>query len=156
MRRRASGAARRDERGVVGFEVLPFLVIVFVVGTLVFAQAWAVLDAKLTTTSAAREATRTFVEQPSRPGSGAAVKNALEAGRRVLHSTQLTQRGTIKPVGAVSLRRCDRVTFEATVAVPNLAPARSANRAEIVVTSRHTEVVDPLRSGLTGRARCIK
>ncbi len=155
MRARRARARERDEAGVVGFEVLPFLVIVFVLGTLVFAQFWAVLDAKLTTASAAREATRTFVEQPGPAGTNAASRQALDAGRRVLTGNQLTSKGTIKPVGSLSLRRCDRVTFEARTTVPNMAPARSANRAQIVVVSRHTEVVDPLRSGLTGKARCI-
>lgn len=144
-----------DETGVVGFEVLPFLVIVFVIGTLLFAQFWAVLDAKLTTASAAREATRTFVEQPGRSGPNAASSAAVNAGRRVLNGNALTANGTVRPLGNPSLRRCHRISYEARATVPNMALARSAGRAQIEVISRHTEIVDPLRSGLTGRARCI-
>ncbi|HCB36952.1 MAG TPA: hypothetical protein DEP66_01695, partial [Acidimicrobiaceae bacterium] len=62
-RRTAQPPTPADERGIVGFEVLPFLVLVFMVGTLMFAQSWAVLDAKSATTAAARQAARTFVEQ---------------------------------------------------------------------------------------------
>ena len=46
---------RSDESGVVGLEVLPLLVVVFVVGTLVFAQSWMALDAKIAATAGARE-----------------------------------------------------------------------------------------------------
>ena len=47
---------------VGGIEVLPFGLLVFIVGTLLVANAWAVVDAKLAVTSAAREAVRSYVE----------------------------------------------------------------------------------------------
>ena len=43
---------QQDESGLVGAEVLPFVVLVFIVGTLVFTQAWAALDAKLAAAAA--------------------------------------------------------------------------------------------------------
>ncbi|MEY2465047.1 MAG: hypothetical protein QOH64_3185, partial [Acidimicrobiaceae bacterium] len=53
----------RDEHGqVAGVEALPFGVLLFVVGALLVANAWAVIDAKMATDSAAREAARTYVE----------------------------------------------------------------------------------------------
>ncbi|MBA2283441.1 MAG: hypothetical protein H0W25_19710, partial [Acidimicrobiia bacterium] len=61
----ATAAARRlhrDERGQMGgIEALPFGLLIFVVGALLVANAWAVIDAKLAVTAAAREAARTWV-----------------------------------------------------------------------------------------------
>ena len=55
----------RGDHGVVGgVEVLPFGVLIFVVGSLLVANAWAVVDTKFMVTSAAREAARTYVEAP--------------------------------------------------------------------------------------------
>ena len=58
MRRRCA-----DERGAVGgIEVLPLGMLVLVVGTLLVVNAWAVVDAKLAASAAAREAARAYVE----------------------------------------------------------------------------------------------
>ena len=46
-------------------EVIPFGVLTFVVGALLIANAWAVVDAKMAVSAAAREATRAYVEAPS-------------------------------------------------------------------------------------------
>ncbi len=56
----------RDDRGqVAGIEAVPFGILIFVVGALLIANAWAVIDVKMAVTSAAREAARTYVEAPS-------------------------------------------------------------------------------------------
>lgn len=53
----------RDESGFVGgFEALPFGFLVFVAGTLLLVNAWAVFDSHLAASAAAREAVRSFVE----------------------------------------------------------------------------------------------
>ena len=57
--------------------MLPFGVLIFVVGSLLIANAWAVVDAKLATTAAAREAARAYVES----GSAAAGAGAASTGR---------------------------------------------------------------------------
>ena len=69
-----------NERGFVGgFEVLPFGLLVFVAGSLLFTNAWAVMDGKLAASAAAREAARVFVESTSlEAGRTAAVDTALE------------------------------------------------------------------------------
>src|SRR5687768_13978703 len=55
--------ARWGDRGqVAGFEALPFGLLVFVVGALVVASGWAVVDVKQTLAVATREGARTFVE----------------------------------------------------------------------------------------------
>ena len=53
----------RGDRGQVGgVEALPFGVLVFVVGVLLVVNLWAIVDAKVAATSAAREAARAYVE----------------------------------------------------------------------------------------------
>ena len=54
--------ARGDAGQVGGFEALPFGVLIFVLGALLVTNAWAVIDAKLAATAAAREAARVYVE----------------------------------------------------------------------------------------------
>ncbi|MGV3758684.1 MAG: hypothetical protein ACO1PW_03960 [Actinomycetota bacterium] len=49
----------RGDRGqVAGIEAIPFGLLIFVLGGLLLANAWAVVDAKLATDAAAREAVR--------------------------------------------------------------------------------------------------
>ncbi len=48
-----------------GIEALLFGVLVLVLGTLVVANAWGVIDAKVAAAGAAREATRAFVQTPA-------------------------------------------------------------------------------------------
>ena len=142
----------RNESGFVGAEVLPFVVLVFVVGTLVFAQAWAALDAKLAAASGAREAVRTFVEHPGR-GSADAADAAVAAGTRAISGYSVNSDRAIAAVGTPRLRRCERVTFEASLEVPRLALTH-ARRSPTVVRARASEIVDPFRHGLGGRAPC--
>ena len=58
----SSRRCRGDAGQVGGIEALPFGLLVFVVGALLIANAWAVVDAKFATDAAARQAVRTFVE----------------------------------------------------------------------------------------------
>ena len=60
MSTRCSG----DRGQIAGIEAIPFGVLLFIVGALLVANAWAVIDVKMTVTSAAREAARTYVEAP--------------------------------------------------------------------------------------------
>ncbi len=145
-------ADTRNESGLVGAEVLPFVVLVFVVGTLVFAQAWAALDAKLAAASGAREAVRTFVEHPGR-GSADATGVAVAVGTRAISGYSINGDGTIAAVGTPRLRRCERVTFAASLEVPRLALPHP-RRSPAVVRARASEIVDPFRHGLGGRAPC--
>lgn len=142
------------ERGVVGLEVLPLLVLVFVVGTLAFVESWAALDAKIAATAGAREAARTFVEHPA--GRGAeAVTAAVRAGNDAIAGYHLAGIAEVRLVGSARLRRCERAIFEANQRVPSLAPSLTPHeRSEIVMRARSSEVVDPFRHGLGGRASC--
>ena len=55
-----TGRCRGDAGQVGGIEALPFGLLIFVVGSLLIANAWAVVDAKFATDAAARQAVRTY------------------------------------------------------------------------------------------------
>ena len=133
-----------------GIEALPFGLLVFVVGSLLIANAWAVVDAKFATDAAARQAVRTFVEGSDER---TAHDEAVTAGLAAIdgHGRD-PERARVAPVGTVSLTRCARVTFEAAYEVPALSLPfiGGYGTAPFRVRSTHTELVDPYRSGVPG------
>lgn len=139
----------RDEAGFVGgFEALPFGFLVFVAGTLLLVNAWAVFDSHLAASAAAREAVRSFVESdgPDPMARQVAEEVALQA---IEGHGKDPARMTLDFAGA-ELARCRPVTVTVTYRVPLVAvPWIGAFGAGVLRTSaRHTEVVDPLTSGL--------
>lgn len=155
-RRRHRRPPRRDDRGQMGgVEMLPFGLLVFVIGTLLVANAWAVVDARMATDAAAREATRAYVESDvAAPAEADAVAAGLEAlasfGRDPANATvELT--GLDSPDGGFG--RCARATFTATYRVPALTlPWVGGFGDGFTVTSTHSELVDPYRDGVPGSA----
>jgi hypothetical protein len=147
---------RRDDRGqIAGIEVLPFGVLVFVVGSLLVANAWAVIDAKLAVAAAAREAARTYVETASddpRAASAsafAAARDAIAGHGRDPDRLQLT----IEP--GTSVARCRRVVIHAAYVVPAVTlPWIGGFGSGITANARNSELVDPFRDGVAGTARC--
>lgn len=135
-----------------GFEAIPFGVLIFVLGTLLVANAWALIDAKFAVAAAAREATRAFVEadpsaDPLQDARDAAAATLTAYGRD-------PARMGLDPAGEFA--RCQRVSMTVTypvpvVVLPGLTPLGSGLEA----TSTHSEIVDPLRSGLEGEATCV-
>jgi len=154
---------RNGDRGQVGgIEVLPFGLLVFVVGTLLVANAWAVVDAKLAVDAAAREAARHFVEAdvPAADDFGDAEAAARRAGYEALaaHGREAA-RSTVElaalesPDGQVGFARCARATFTARYDVPVLRlPWIGGFGSGLDVTSRHSELIDPYRDGVPGSA----
>ena len=152
---RCSRVDWRDDRGqVAGLEALPFGILLFVVGALLIANAWAVIDAKMTVTSAAREAGRSYVE----------ASNADEARARAERSAQDAVRAhgrnadlmTIDgPDTADAFSRCNRITFAVTYPVPALTlPFIGGLGHAFDVTATHSELVDPFRNDIPGEAVC--
>lgn len=142
----------RNEDGVVGgVEVLPFGVLVFVVGTLIVLYAWAVVDAKLAVAAAAREGARAYVETPAgadpRTAAAAAVQRSLAAVGRTARTPQVTITG--------SFERCSRVTVSVGYGVPALRLPWMGDIGATTARSTASEIVDPLRSGLGGTASCV-
>lgn len=137
---------------VGGLEGLVFGVLVFVFGTLLVANAWGVIDAKLAATSAAREAARTYVESGSESdadaAADAAAREAIEAHGRLPERAEVA-------VDVAGFARCARATAVVRYEVPLIAiPLLGQAGNGITVTARHSEVVDPYRSGLPGTAAC--
>ena len=141
----------RDERAFVGgFEALPFGFLVFVAGSLLLVNAWAVFDCHLAASAAAREAVRAFVEAPGTGSSGEAraagtdaAEDALRGHGKDVARMDLTWAGDV-------LERCRAVTATVRYRVPTIAvPWLGAFGGGVLTTeAHHSEVVDPLRSGL--------
>ena len=141
-----------DAGQVGGIEALPFGLLIFVVGSLLIANAWAVVDAKFATDAAARQAVRTFVEGTDEE---TARREAIAAGLEAIEGHgRDPDRATIASVGSASLARCDRVTFEAEYEIPavSLPFIGGYGQAPFRVRSAHSELVDPFRSGVAGTA----
>ena len=150
-----------EERGAVGgIEVLPFALLVFVAGTLLLANAWAVVQGKVAASAAAREAARAYVESPG--PAGAALDEAAAAARSAIEGHgRDASRMHLQPVGPLSFSRCSRATFEVrySVATVNVPWIGAFGRGLVTTTARHSEVVDPYRSGVplaegSAEARC--
>jgi hypothetical protein len=149
--RTPSGAI--GERGVVGgAEVLPFGFLVFVVGTLLLVNAWAVVDAKLTVESAAREAGRSYVEAGD---ARAATAAARRSAREVVAGAGRDPDRLVLSNDRPAYVRCAVVNHEATYRVPSLTlPFVGGFGRGITVHGRHRDVIDPFASGLGGTADC--
>ena len=144
---------RRDDHGQGGAEMLAFGFLVFVVGTLLVANAWGVIDTKFAIEAAAREAARAYVEAPTadeaEARATAAAEQAIEGHGR--------DKGRMRVTGGEdrSFQRCRRITFEVRYDVPAVAlPWIGGFGRAITAVGRHSEIVDPYRSGLPGEARC--
>ena len=128
----------------------------FVVGILLFAQAWSVMDAKLATAAGAREAARAYVEAPPDASASAAHAAALAAGRSAADAHGGGRSTTIRALaGAGAFERCQRVVFEASQEVSAIPLPFLRGATAFTVTSTHSEVVDPFRDGLEGELSCV-
>ncbi len=143
----------RGERGVIGgVEVLPFGVLIFVAGALLIANAWAVIDAKLTVESAAREAGRAYVEAPDR---ATAERDARRAANEAVAGVGRDPERLDLRDNDPDFARCSMVEHEASYEVPALTlPFIGGFGNGITVTGRHREVIDPYRQGLGPEHRC--
>lgn len=143
---RHPGPAPRRERGAIGgLEVLPFGLLVFVVGTLIVAHAWAVVDAKLAAETASREASRAYVEAgdqvTAERAALAAAHQALTGAGRSIERSSLT-------VEAGPYARCGEVAVTVTYSVPVLnVPFIGSAGHGLTVRGTHHEVTDPHASG---------
>ncbi|MEO7443410.1 MAG: hypothetical protein ABIW46_07755 [Acidimicrobiales bacterium] len=143
----------RGEGGQVGgLEAVVFGTLIFVFGTLLVANAWGVVDAKLAAASAAREAARGYVESASPSDADAAAtaaaRDAIEGHGRDWGRAELTLAGA-------PFARCARVTATVAYRVPLVVvPLLGQHGNGFTVSAQHAEVVDPYRSGLENEARC--
>lgn len=166
-----------EEDGMsAGVEALAFGVLVFVVGSIITLNGWAVLDAHFAVNAAAREATRTIVDGGSvdrlsmtgssdaRIQGGAAYdvavatmsghgKDPAGLDEPSEFTMTLVDDPWVSDSGPPS--RCQRVTVEVRYPVQGIRlPFIGGWQTPITATGQHTEIVDPFRSGLAGRADC--
>lgn len=147
-------SSRDDSGQVAGIEGVAFGFLLFVIGALVIANAFAVIDAKAAASAAAREATRSIVES-----SAATAEEAVDEARRIASETMagygrdLDERGRFLPE-RVDFRRCGRVAIAVEYDVPFAALPVVGGGRLFTVVGRHSEIVDPYRSGLEGVAAC--
>jgi hypothetical protein len=138
-----------------GIEVLPFGFLIFVVGALLIANAWGVVDAKLATDAAAREAARTFVEVVVGTDATAAQAAAAAAGDEAAEGHGRAAERMDVVVEAPSVARCAIVTAVATYEVPAIPlPWIGGFGNGITVRSRHSERIDPFRDDVSGAVTC--
>jgi hypothetical protein len=151
----APGWVRRahvDERGQAGgIEALPFGILIFVVGALLVASAWAVIDTKLAVVSAAREGARTYVEADDASAGAVAARAAAEEAM-VNHGRGGELDVSINaPFG---FARCAVVQVRASYEVPAVPLPWIGGLGAITVSSTHSERIDPFRDGIEGAAQC--
>jgi hypothetical protein len=140
---------RRDRGAVAGIEALPFSFLLFVAAMLFIVNAWAVVDAKLAVSAAAREAARAFVEQDD-------LAMAHGEAQLAAHETLAAygrgdfERVTIdQPVLSGPFGRCARVSITVHYRVPALAlPWLGGLGDGIEASATHSEAIDAFRSGL--------
>jgi hypothetical protein len=158
---------RRDQDGLVaGAEALVFGVLVFVVGTLIAVNAWVVVDSEMAANAAAREAARTVAETRA-PTWAVAIEQARTVAGDTLAAyghhpgtAEVTVGGGPDGSGLADLSvapmRCQRITVRVTYPVPRLTiPLVGGWIGTRDATGVHSDVVDPLRSGLDGSADCV-
>lgn len=147
----------RDDRGQVGgVEVLPFAVLIFVVGTLLIANAWAVIDAKSAVDAATREGVRAFVEAPD-PATAGARADAVAREAVTGHGRNAAKLTIDPPIydDGGGFSRCNGVTIRARYPVPALTlPWIGGFGEAFQVTSSHREIIDPYRSGVRADGSC--
>ena len=149
----ATGPARRGERGIVGgSEVLPFGLLIFVCGSLLFVNAWAVVDARFAVASAAREATRAYAESTDE-ADGRRAADAAARETMVAYDRDPERLSLDGPQGR--LVRCGVVAYSASYRVEAIRiPIIGGFGEGITVTASHTARVDELASGLGEESAC--
>jgi len=152
---RWGAAGAQGGKGEAGFagglDGLVFGLLLFVVGTVLVAGAWGVLDTSFALDAAARQAVEAYVAAPDAPEAAsdarAAAASSLEGyGRSPAEMT-------MQVIGAFA--RCRRVTVVLRYPTPSLqVPFVGPLSAGGVVSARRSEIVDPFLSGPAGRSSC--
>lgn len=139
-----------DDGFAAGLEALAFGVVVFVFGTLIVINAWAVVDARFAAAAAAREAVRAVVQVEGTDLTVAQLETrALGAASQAFLAHGYTAAPTLS-AASLSVTRCATVAVTIGLQVePTVVPGLIEPGAYTVRAS-HAEVVDPFRSGLVG------
>ncbi|MDZ7673926.1 MAG: hypothetical protein U5K30_02490 [Acidimicrobiales bacterium] len=148
-----------DRGQVAGIEVLPFGLLVFIAGALLLTNIWAVVDTKFAADAAAREATRYVVESARAD----ADTGAIRARANVVANHTMQDHGRPSELDVTlstedgSLDRCRRVVVRVATEIPAVRiPFVGGFGEPFDVVATHSELIDPTRSGVGGRADCIR
>ena len=135
--------------------MLPFGVLIFVVGALLVTNAVGRRRRQDRADAAAREAVRAYVEAPD-AASGAVAARAAAVATMVGHGRRPDLLVlSIHHAGDQPFARCVAVTVEVHYPVPAIRlPWIGGFGHAFDVVSTHTERIDPFRSGLTGVGTC--
>jgi hypothetical protein len=148
-------ARRRDDVGQAGgWEVVPFGLLVFVVGTLLITNVWAVIDAKFAVVDAARAGARAYVRADS---AGAAVTASRRAATDAIaaHHRSHDRVTYPDPDPRPRFERCAVVIVVVRDTVPALSlPFVGGVGHGVTVVGEQRELVDPYRSGLPAGSAC--
>ncbi len=138
-----------------GVEAIPFGLLVFVAGSLLAANVWGVVDARLATTAAAGEAARAYVEAPDPAvASDAASQAARDAIAGHGRDPDRLRLELVHEHGQ-AWGRCVRVTAVARYSVPAATIPWIGGWGDATeVASSHSELVDPHRAGIPGAVSC--
>lgn len=122
--------------------------LVIVVSILVMIDAWAVIDAKLATDNAARQAARAYVLAPSQATAAASASQAAVAAMAA--SGRDPARASVTIAG--TLRRCASISVSVAYPVQLLpVPLLGRQAATMLVRSVRREWVSPFRNGAAGQ-----
>lgn len=151
------GSGERGQAG--GIEVLPFGLLVFVTGALIITNLWGVVDAKFSTDAAAREAARYVVEAAD----SSTDPSIVRARAATVAQATMRDQGRSGPVtvevtpASGPFDRCARITVRVATVVPAIqVPFVGGFGDAFDVIAQHSELVDPTRSGVGGRAECLR
>ncbi len=158
----------RTESGQAGGEVLAIGFVLLMSMILLALNVWAVIDAKIRVAGAARYTTRTVVESGPEDLANAAgtfgplfgehdpnnvATNAVKAA--LVDKPKLLRDVTVRVALSNDANRCSVAVVELQVRVPSFGlPHIGPLRNGFLVTSQHSEIVDPFRSGLEGTSAC--
>lgn len=142
-----------DEDGfAAGAEGLIFGFLFFVLGTLFIAAGWAVLDTKLATAAAARQAVRAYAQAPS---AALAYSDAQREAELALAGYGRNPASGVVRLLSGHFGRCRRVTIEVSYPSPLLyLPLLSQAGYAGMVSATDSELVAPFQSGPRGTAAC--
>ena len=134
-----------------GLAGLLFGVLVFLLGTLLVAYGWAVVETKAAVVDAARQAARTYVEAPDALDAYSSARTAADDS--LAAKGRNPARADLK-ISSGGFGRCERVTITVSYPAPMVVLPLSALLRGSTVRAEHSEIVDPYRSGLAGSAAC--
>lgn len=145
---------RGDGGQAGGWEVIPFGILIFVIGSLFLVNVWAIVDARMIVGDAAREGARAFVHADTE---AAGRREADDAARATVAGRGQSDRQlTVDPVDIEpGFQRCAQVTVVVHETVPAIVlPFLGGFGHGVTVSGTQREIIDPFRADLPAASSC--